>query len=460
MKQLKKAMEKWGAFLVGIFGLGQPGKGNARLVQELIVLSEEKRTAVRSYYVRKMVLVTAVLVIGAAVSLAAAFIFRSGTETIVEYLNRPGYGEGDRKEELTVQIEGESQKKVLEVTVQEQKYTKSEKIQMLNQAVEQLEELLPGENESLDEVRSSLVFPQSLESGAVTISWMTVPYGIIDDNGNLLGPEDENGTLVEIQGTLTCAGEEAYYSVCAKVFPPKLSEQEQLYQSIKKEVELADAQESHQNSLQLPEQVDEKNLVWSRVSDNPAWSLLAVTGLAVVFVYLQMDQEVHKKAEMRKNRLLLEYPDFMWKMTMLLGAGMSIKSAFTRISNEYLREKEEVSRNAPRKKREIRYVYEEITYTCYEMQSGIPEAKAYERFGRRCQLPEYIRIGNVLSQNLKKGARGLTALLEKEAEVSLNDRKNHARKIGERVGTKLLMPMVLMLTVVLAVLMVPAFLSF
>jgi hypothetical protein len=66
----------------------------------------------------------------------------------------------------------------------------------------------------------------------------------------------------------------------------------------------------------------------------------------------------------------------------------------------------------------------------------------------------------VLSQNLKKGARGLTDLLETEAEASLNERKNHARKIGEQAGTKLLLPMILMLGIVLVILMVPAFLSF
>ena len=66
----------------------------------------------------------------------------------------------------------------------------------------------------------------------------------------------------------------------------------------------------------------------------------------------------------------------------------------------------------------------------------------------------------MLSQNLRKGAKGLTELLETEAEASLNERKAHARKIGERAGTKLLLPMVLMLGIVLVILMVPAFLSF
>ena len=452
-------MNKWGAFLVDLLKLNQPGKGNARLIRELVLLSAGKRTAVRNFYVRKVVILTVVMVVGVLLSLGCLFFYKDGSGQEIRVLERPGYGEGDRKEELTVQIEGESEEQVLEIRVQERTYTDQEKQELLEQAVQELERILPGENESLDQVRSPLVFPQSLADGTVTASWMTIPYGIIDEEGQLIGASDVNGTLVEIQGTLTCAGEELVRSIYVKVFPQELTDQEQLYQAIRQEVELADSQASHTKTLELPEQVEGRKLSWSGVSENPGMTLLLLTILALVCVYLQMDNEVHKKAELRQNQLLLEYPDFMWKMTMLLGAGLSIKGAFTRISGEYLREKKEpvTSRG---KGRQIRYLYEEITYTCYEMQSGIPEAQAYERFGKRCQLPEYIRIGTILSQNLRKGAKGLTALLESEAETSLNDRKSHARKIGERAGTKLLLPMILMLGVVLAILMVPAFLSF
>lgn len=94
------------------------------------------------------------------------------------------------------------------------------------------------------------------------------------------------------------------------------------------------------------------------------------------------------------------------------------------------------------------------------MQSGIAEADAYERFGRRCQMPEYIRLGTVLSQNLRKGTKGLNAMLEQEATAPLRNGKITAKKVGEKAGTKLLFPMLLMLGIVLVILMVPAFLSF
>ena len=94
------------------------------------------------------------------------------------------------------------------------------------------------------------------------------------------------------------------------------------------------------------------------------------------------------------------------------------------------------------------------------MKSGVAEGTAYENFGRRCQLPNYIKMGSLLSQNLKKGSKGLVSLLEKEALSSMEERKNTARKLGEQAGTKLLFPMLLLFGVVLIILIVPAFLSF
>ncbi len=469
MREQKKKrgniFEKMGVFLVDLFKLDQPGKGKQRLQQELISLSRGGRAAVRSYCVRKVSATLAVLTAGVIITLVSFAVYLSGREdTGTEAIRRPGYGEGDRQEELTVQVDGGDTEQQLEITVQERKYTDREKQEILDRAIQKLDELLPGENESLDRVQSSLYLPESLEDGAVQLSWTTVPYGVIDDDGSLKEVEDEAGTLVEIQGTLTCSGKEASYTAYAKVFPPDLPEQERLRRSIQRQVELADAGESHEEELRLPRTVEGKTLTWHKVSENPAPAAFILTLMLAAAVYLEMDSQVHQKAEQRRNQLMLAYPDLMWKMTMLLGAGLSIKGTFSRISEEYQRSKalrpKARGRQGQSKKEQVNYAYEEILDTCFEMQSGIPEGQAYERFGRRCELPEYIRLGSVLSQNLRKGAKGLTELLETEAEASLNERKSHARKIGEQAGTKLLLPMVLMLGIVLVILMVPAFLSF
>lgn len=65
----------------------------------------------------------------------------------------------------------------------------------------------------------------------------------------------------------------------------------------------------------------------------------------------------------------------------------------------------------------------------------------------------------MLSQNLRKGTKGLSELLQREAAGAFEERKTAARKVGEETSTKLLGPMFLMLGVVLMIIVVPAFLT-
>ena len=79
----------------------------------------------------------------------------------------------------------------------------------------------------------------------------------------------------------------------------------------------------------------------------------------------------------------------------------------------------------------VRCAYEEMQKTCREMESGHTEAESYENFGRRCKVQAYVRFGALLSQNLRKGTRGLTELLKMEAIQAFEDRKARARRLGE-----------------------------
>ena len=65
----------------------------------------------------------------------------------------------------------------------------------------------------------------------------------------------------------------------------------------------------------------------------------------------------------------------------------------------------------------------------------------------------------MLTQNLRKGSKGLSELLRAEADQAFEERKATAKKRGEEAGTKLLLPMFMMLSMVLLIVIVPAFLS-
>ena len=97
--------------------------------------------------------------------------------------------------------------------------------------------------------------------------------------------------------------------------------------------------------------------------------------------------------------------------------------------------------------------------TCHEIESGVGEARAYERFGERCGLHRYRKFCSLLVQNLRKGTRGLVQLLEEEVSDAFEERKNLAKKSGEEAGTKMLFPMMMMFGIIIVIIMVPAFLS-
>ena len=129
---------------------------------------------------------------------------------------------------------------------------------------------------------------------------------------------------------------------------------------------------------------------------------------------------------------------------------MPIRTAWFKIAGDY---REKSVRNG------IRAAYEEMVHTMYEIKRGRSERESYENFGIRCGLTCYRKFASVLSQNLKKGSKGLAKLLEAEAREAFEDRKSIAKKAGEEAGTKLLVPMFLMLAVVMAIMVIPAFLS-
>lgn len=183
--------------------------------------------------------------------------------------------------------------------------------------------------------------------------------------------------------------------------------------------------------------------------DTRGYVLMAMAVLILFLLYALGRQNQEKEAENRRRQMRLDYPEIVSRLTLLLGAGMTVKRAWKKIIQDY----------AEKEKSQVRYAYEEMQYTYREMESGVMESESYERFGRRCGLQEYIRLGALLSQNLRKGTKGLKELLRMEAIQAFEERKARAKRLGEEAGTKLLMPMFLMLAVVLIIVIVPAFLS-
>ena len=235
------------------------------------------------------------------------------------------------------------------------------------------------------------------------------------------------------------------------LYPKERTEEEQLRLDLNQAVASAKEESAQKSNMRLPTQVDGRNVIWSLPGSSVMGAGLLLVVLLAAGGYISKSEEFKKAEQDRKRQLIMDYPDVVFKLGMLLNAGLTIENAFTRIAEEYQQTKSEGK---------IRWAYEEMTVACNEMKSGISEAKAYERFGRRCEHTCYIRLGTILSGSLQKSSEGMTKLLLDEAAEAMEDRRQLAKKMGEEAGTKLLFPMILMLMVVLVILIVPAVLSF
>ena len=94
------------------------------------------------------------------------------------------------------------------------------------------------------------------------------------------------------------------------------------------------------------------------------------------------------------------------------------------------------------------------------MENGVSEVEALRLLAEECGQKEYRKLSALLSEYVRKGGRNLLKNLQNEADVYQEERKRLARRRGEEASTRMLLPMMLELGAVMALVMIPAFLTF
>lgn len=367
-------------------------------------------------------------------------------------LQRNEYGEGDYEQRLTLSVEG-GEEVPYELTVPEQLLTTEQEQEYLAAAVEEIEHEFPGENKSVNHIERAVIVKDSYQEGKVSASWSFEDSDMVDLHGKVTADElPSEGVPVKARVALVCGESERTEEFYFRVFPAERTAEEELLWQIGRELKQqgASAGEAY---LKLPQKIEGKTLAWQMQKGHMPEKIFLFGAALTVFVPL-LEHSRKKEQEKKRERLLtLEYPEVISKLALLLGAGMTLKAALRKLAEAYEQHK-------GKQGTEHRPVYEEILTTCREIENGMGEAAAYERFGERCKNAEYRKLGTILEQNLKKGSYSLAILLDQEAEAAFEKRKAAARRYGEEAGTKLLFPMLMMLGLVMIVLMVPAMLAF
>ncbi len=392
-------------------------------------------------------------IIAAAVTASVLFIVlinSSESNDYVTSLERPEFNENESVWYLDMEADGVS--KPVEVTVSPKQLTPEETEKLFENAYQRLLEVIMGDNESFDRISRDLNFVDRFDDLAVSMTYSTDNYSVIDSYGGLsVDNVEKAGETHTVFVEMKYKEEVRYYEILLTVFPPDYTQEELFERDVREAISRADEQLG--SELILPEKVRDKEITYVIPTESKTGIIFLIIIFAGVYFYYKKYIVPRNEEEKREKQLKQDYADVVSKLTLLINAGMSEAAAFNKIAYDYAKKKE----NNPKLKR---YAYEEIATTANRISTGTYEPEAYAMFGRSCRIHSYIKLGNILSQNIRKGAKDFTLILRSEVTEAFQERKMLAKKTGEEAGIRLLIPMIIQLMIVMVVIMVPAFMSF
>ena len=161
---------------------------------------------------------------------------------------------------------------------------------------------------------------------------------------------------------------------------------------------------------------------------------IVLLGLIIRYLYDTVDDQIKAKRE----ALLLEFPNVLTKLTLLVNSGMVLRNAWFRVSQSG----EGV-------------IYDEMRKTTDDMNNGMSELQAYKEFADRCALKEMRKFSAMVSQGLEKGGADLTTFLKDMSDELWAEKQSLARQKGEKAASKLLIPTAMIFLGILAMILVP-----
>lgn len=382
-------------------------------------------------------------------------VYVDATEHSVDENNRViRASPGERGQSLELQLEAEDffDGYHYKVEIPAQGVTQTEAEQYFEKARQEIDERFFEQGDCAEHVSHAVRMENRYVDRMVSAEWTFDSYQYIDIDGKLRENNLKDNAIVQATVLLTCGAYEQEYVFSFMIVPPEFTKEEQLLNDIESAV-TAEGNRQGETYFQLPQKVDGVSLKWEEPKQHLLVKVLFFEIVIVVLLYFVEQEKKKTKEKERQDQMHLDYAEFVNKLLILLGSGMSLKQSLNRISARYFDKRQ-------KNQTKERYLYEELLITNHEIEDGESERLAYQKFGERIGLNCYNRLIRILIQNLRTGSRGICELLGQEAAVALEERKALARKLGEEAGTKMLLPLIMMLGIVIAIIMVPAMQSF
>ena len=419
-----------------------PGRkdSKAKRLLKSIYVKENVDGELSLFYIKKTAAVLAILT---AVSLLGCIVcFVRSRSTFLTEVERNPYGKGAASYPVEVEYQGKAEE--IDLSIEEVKLTEEEILTKMDESMEGITKEILGENENAETITRPIRFISNYQG--IQIFWEIEDPKKLNYNGEIsVDIVDNEPCLLQLFATLSLGDIQKTYVIPIVLHAPDESEQDKLIREITEKIEQSNSE--YEKRVVLPTKVNGEDITFKTRQEHNEIVFLILGAVLIAAALIGLDKGLEETVKKRKAQMTLDFSEIVSKMSLLYEAGLSIYKAWEKIVAEQ------------EKKGEERYAYREMKLVLEKISSGVSEKEAYRQFGKRCGLHSYIKLGNLLEQNLSKGTKGMKQSLQEEVEESLEERKKLARKKGEEASTKLLVPMVLMLLVVIVIIAVPALMS-
>ena len=174
-------------------------------------------------------------------------------------------------------------------------------------------------------------------------------------------------------------------------------------------------------------------------------SLLAFGVVAAFGTPMMMVRDLDTKIRKKQQRMILELPEFLSTIVLLVNAGETVNRAWIRC----VQAKPHMT-DSP--------LFKELLVAVHELEMNISFTKVLEDFSKRCALHEVSLFTSTLGLNYKRGGNDFVVALHSLSLELWQRRKRVSRTLGEEASSKLVFPMVLIFVVVMVIVAAPALL--
>ncbi len=190
-------------------------------------------------------------------------------------------------------------------------------------------------------------------------------------------------------------------------------------------------------------------IYWSEKRDNFILIALVIWIMMLLSVYFSRYDSIKKENNKVNKSIEEELPNFINKIVLYMNSGMVITVALKTV----------IEKNQLKNNEKNSYFYNQMLAICKKTDSTNSSIiMGIRNFALRSENREFIRVINVISENVNKGTE-LVSILTEESNLLWFQRKKKAEERGKIIETKLNMPIALQLLVLVMITIAPSMLE-